>query len=280
MNLCVFFSLIEEPNLEELVANVINPGTKFKSLDDPIESKDFFKYPMISCELLTCDIQQINDALIGNAKVMNQLYDYMKEDRLNPVLTSYFVKIVNVLINKNTEKFLEFIQAKEDFLKLFFKHLNTSSIIDVIRILLTIDSSSGSSSSNYFLSTTSASAANKNSDLAQGAIKWLKEVRLIDGLVDVFSAAKVGDYDEYDLGSVYSNVTQLITDLIKITREQIFNILDSMNINVNANTSEINSDSNEDTNGSTKLNETITIESNKQTIASLIKNSILEQIEK
>jgi hypothetical protein len=260
-----------------------------KSLNDPIENKEFFKYPLISCELLICDIQLINDSLIGNARIMDKLYDYLRQEQINPILTSYFVKIVGSLISKNVEKFLTFIQAKEDFLALFLKHMNTSSIIDIIRLLVTIQTNSSVYSTYGGISNVDTNTA----ILAQNAIRWLKDINLIDRLVDMFkppvddTASAATATAEADPTAVYSNVSQLLSDLVKITREQIFNVLENTNVNScfgGSNSCENTNDQfgsiDDDSLGANRVNETITIENNKHTISSLLKNSILEQIEK
>lgn len=90
------------------------------------------------------------------------------------------------------------MQSKDDFLNLYLKHLNTSAIIDVIlRILTTVDSN----------------------DLRIRSINWLKSVKLIDNLIDTFKH----DYDN----QIHSNASQLICDIIKISREQILSLLDT-----------------------------------------------------
>lgn len=71
-----------------------------------ITDLDFFKYPLIACEVLICDQlhQQVNDKLIGNADLMSKLYDFLKRDYINPVLMSYYVKIIGSLITKKPQQ--------------------------------------------------------------------------------------------------------------------------------------------------------------------------------
>lgn len=76
-----------------------------------ITEPDFFKYPLIACEVLICDqlYQVVNDKLIGNATLMSKLYDFLKYDYINPVLMSYYVKIIGSLITKKPQQVTYFI---------------------------------------------------------------------------------------------------------------------------------------------------------------------------
>lgn len=75
---------------------------------------DFFffcRYSNRSCELLTFDIAQINDALASNEAALNKLYNFLNTGKnLNPLLASFFSKTMGLLIIKKTEsvRLLEF----------------------------------------------------------------------------------------------------------------------------------------------------------------------------
>lgn len=101
--------MIKEENLIQLIDYIVTvPLIQQPDNNDEtrIIDKDFFKYPLISCELLICDQihQIINEQLINNFTVMNKLYDFLKLDYINPVLTSYYVKIIGSLITKKPQQ--------------------------------------------------------------------------------------------------------------------------------------------------------------------------------
>lgn len=63
------------------------------------------RYPNTACELLTCDVPQINDRLGGDETLLNLLYDFLDhEPPLNPLLASFFSKTIGNLIARKTEQ--------------------------------------------------------------------------------------------------------------------------------------------------------------------------------
>uniref|UniRef100_A0A6P7GX40 Serine/threonine-protein phosphatase 6 regulatory subunit 2 n=1 Tax=Diabrotica virgifera virgifera TaxID=50390 RepID=A0A6P7GX40_DIAVI len=129
--------------MEELVTLI----TKEPSID--IEEKSRFKYPNIACELLTCDVPALNERLARDEVLLDKLYSFLECDPpLNPLLASYFSKVMGALIAKKTEQnwlsyqftclqVLDFLKAKDTFISLLLKHLGTSAIMDLMLKLMT-----------------------------------------------------------------------------------------------------------------------------------------------
>uniref|UniRef100_A0A8C7EL94 Protein phosphatase 6 regulatory subunit 2 n=1 Tax=Neovison vison TaxID=452646 RepID=A0A8C7EL94_NEOVI len=93
--------LCRQQCMEELVSLI----TQDPPLD--MEEKVRFKYPNTACELLTCDVPQINDRLGGDETLLNLLYDFLDhEPPLNPLLASFFSKTIGNLIARKTEQWL------------------------------------------------------------------------------------------------------------------------------------------------------------------------------
>ena len=85
--------------METLLSHVIAPA------DATIDEKTCFKNSTISCELLTCDNPAINDAFFTNIELTNRLYSFLlNEPPLNPLLASYFAKIIGSLILRKTDQ--------------------------------------------------------------------------------------------------------------------------------------------------------------------------------
>jgi hypothetical protein len=83
---------------------------------DEINENIKFKYATISCELLTCDIPTINDAVIKNYELVDKMYSFLhNETPLNPLLASYFAKVIGSLISRKTEPVIFFF-----FIRVFF----------------------------------------------------------------------------------------------------------------------------------------------------------------
>lgn len=59
----------------------------------------------MACEILTSDVPQINDALGADEALLNRLYGFLQSsDSLNPLLASFFSKVMGTLINRKTDQ--------------------------------------------------------------------------------------------------------------------------------------------------------------------------------
>ena len=110
--------MTEDENLTKLLDNVvIEPFSRLEPdlnhEESVISDPDFFKYPLVSCEVLICDQlhQIVNDKLIANAQLMEKLYGFLKYEYINPVLMSYYVKIIGSLITKKPQQVYYFAFA-------------------------------------------------------------------------------------------------------------------------------------------------------------------------
>jgi len=66
---------------------------------------DSSRYPNISCELLTSDVGQINDRLGEDESLLMKLYGFLQnEPPLNPLLASFFSKVLSILIGRKPEQ--------------------------------------------------------------------------------------------------------------------------------------------------------------------------------
>lgn len=85
--------------MEELVTLItVEPSVN-------IEERSRFKYPNIACELLTCDVPALNERLASDETLLAKLYNFLdSEPPLNPLLASFFSKIMGVLIAKRSEQ--------------------------------------------------------------------------------------------------------------------------------------------------------------------------------
>lgn len=68
------------------------------------DSFSYFRYPNTACELLTSDVSQINDKLASEKELVDQLYSFLESDTtLNPLLASFFSKVMGLLITRKSE---------------------------------------------------------------------------------------------------------------------------------------------------------------------------------
>jgi hypothetical protein len=62
------------------------------------------RYPNTACELLTSDVSQINDALADSEELVKKLYAFLEMEKpLNPLLASFFSKVMGLLITRKSE---------------------------------------------------------------------------------------------------------------------------------------------------------------------------------
>ncbi|KAL1518299.1 hypothetical protein ABEB36_001941 [Hypothenemus hampei] len=161
-----------------------------------------FKYPNLASELLTCDVPAINERLAGDEKLLEKLYEFLEnESPLNPLLASFFSKIMGGLIAKKTEQnwvsyqltclqVLDFLKARESFLPLLMKHLGTSAIMDLMLKLMT---------------------QVEGVEMRQNILNWLDSQRIVQQLVSLLNP-KI-EKERHD------NVAQLLCDFLRIARD-------------------------------------------------------------
>ncbi|XP_047599378.1 serine/threonine-protein phosphatase 6 regulatory subunit 2 isoform X9 [Lutra lutra] len=172
--------------MEELVSLI----TRDPPLD--MEEKVRFKYPNTACELLTCDVPQINDRLGGDETLLNLLYDFLDhEPPLNPLLASFFSKTIGNLIARKTEQVIQFLKKKDGFVGLVLKHLGTSALMDLLLRLVSCVEPAG---------------------LRRDVLHWLNEEKIIQRLVQLIHPSQDEDRQ--------SNASQTLCDIIRLGREQ------------------------------------------------------------
>ncbi|XP_077329702.1 serine/threonine-protein phosphatase 6 regulatory subunit 2 isoform X2 [Lithobates pipiens] len=159
---------------------------------EDMEEKVRFKYPNIACELLTCDVPQINDKLGEDEHLLDILYDFLRQEPpLNPLLASFFSKSIGNLIARKTEQVIGFLRKKEQFLTLVLDHIGTSAMMDLLLRLI---------------------SCVEPAPLRQEVLNWLNEERLIQRLIDLIHCSQDEDRQ--------SNASQTLCDLIRLSRDQ------------------------------------------------------------
>ncbi|XP_054159385.1 serine/threonine-protein phosphatase 6 regulatory subunit 3-like [Oppia nitens] len=176
--------LTRPPIIDEMINLITNEPPV--SLDQRLR----FKYANIACEILTTDVMAIADALVADDQMLNKLYNFIDTDRpLNPLMASFFSKVMGVLFVKKTDFVFDFLKSK-DLISLLLTHIETSAVMDLIlKLIISVD----------------------NLDLRNIIIKWLHDNELIPKLLAIFKTNCSSQK--------HINAAQLICDIIKITRE-------------------------------------------------------------
>nr|XP_045374304.1 serine/threonine-protein phosphatase 6 regulatory subunit 2 isoform X11 [Camelus bactrianus] len=175
---------------QQCMEELVNLVTQDPALD--MEEKVRFKYPNMACELLTCDVPQINDRLGGDEALLNLLYSFLdREPPLNPLLASFFSKTIGNLIARKTEQVIVFLKKKDKFISLVLKHIGTSALMDLLLRLVSCVEPAG---------------------LRQEVLHWLSEEQVIQRLVELVHPSQDEDRQ--------SNASQTLCDIIRLGREQ------------------------------------------------------------
>ncbi|XP_054444309.1 serine/threonine-protein phosphatase 6 regulatory subunit 1 isoform X2 [Pteronotus mesoamericanus] len=178
--------LLRPPHLQAMVAWVTQ--------EPPASGEERlrYKYPSVACEILTSDVPQINDALGADESLLNRLYGFLRSSgRLNPLLASFFSKVMGILINRKTDQLVSFLRKKDDFVDLLLQHIGTSAIMDLLLRLLTCV---------------------ERPQLRQEVVNWLNEEKIVQRLIEQIHPSKDDNQ--------HSNASQSLCDIIRLSREQ------------------------------------------------------------
>ncbi|XP_014586288.2 serine/threonine-protein phosphatase 6 regulatory subunit 1 isoform X3 [Equus przewalskii] len=185
--------LLQPPHLQAMVAWVTQ--------EPPASGEERlrYKYPSVACEILTSDVPQINDALGADESLLNRLYGFLQSSgSLNPLLASFFSKVMGILINRKTDQLVSFLRKKDDFVDLLLQHIGTSAIMDLLLRLLTCV---------------------ERPQLRQEVVTWLNEEKIVQRLIEQIHPSKDDNQ--------HSNASQSLCDIIRLSREQMIQVQDS-----------------------------------------------------
>ncbi|XP_036375745.1 serine/threonine-protein phosphatase 6 regulatory subunit 2-like [Megalops cyprinoides] len=186
--------LSQDHCMQELVALITQEPPQ------DMEEKIRFKYPNIACELLTSDVNHINDKLGSDESLLETLYRFLEQEPpLNPLLASFFSKTIGNLIARKTEQVIAFLRKKDGFINQVLKHMDTSAMMDLLLRLI---------------------SCVEPAPLRQEVLNWLNEEKLIQRLIELIHAGK----DE----ERQSNASQTLCDVIRLSRDQALQLQESM----------------------------------------------------
>ncbi|XP_063239903.1 serine/threonine-protein phosphatase 6 regulatory subunit 2 isoform X2 [Bacillus rossius redtenbacheri] len=177
--------LVRPEVMEELVTLV----TAAPSSD--AEERLRYKYPNLACELLTCDVPAISERLAGEPRLLDRLHGFLEQERpLDPLLASFWSKVVGALVSRNGDQVLEFFKSKANFVSLLLKHLGTSAIMDATLKLIT---------------------QVEGVDIRQNVLNWLDSQTVVQSLVSLLRPCVDTERQ--------SNAAQLLCDIVRLGRD-------------------------------------------------------------
>ncbi|XP_062082091.1 uncharacterized protein LOC133788583 isoform X2 [Humulus lupulus] len=104
------------------------------------ESKRAFKFPFISCEIFTCEIDVILKTLVEEEELMNILFSFLEPNRHHSaLLAGYFSKVVVCLMIRKTVPLMNYVQAHQDVFRQLVDLIGITSIMEVLVRLVGAD---------------------------------------------------------------------------------------------------------------------------------------------
>ncbi|CAH8361260.1 unnamed protein product [Eruca vesicaria subsp. sativa] len=107
--------------------------------DDP-DSKRAFKYPFVSCEIFTCEIDVILKTLVEDDQLMDLLFSFLEPSRPHSaLLAGYFGKVVICLMIRKTEALMNYIKVHQNVFSQLVDLIGITSIMEVLVRLVGAD---------------------------------------------------------------------------------------------------------------------------------------------
>ncbi|ORZ28877.1 SIT4 phosphatase-associated protein-domain-containing protein [Lobosporangium transversale] len=158
-------------------------------ISDDLEDRARFKYPFIACEVIACEVWAIFESALSNPDMLVRFWEFLDRPApLNPVQASYFAKVIGVFLMKKTSEMLQFIKAQPNVVSKLLTHMSTSSIMDLLLKIISMEESPD----------------------GKGTVQWLSEQGLMPWLVNQLDP----NFD----GEVHSIASQVLLDIIAISQ--------------------------------------------------------------
>lgn len=179
----LFDYLVQENIMKQLIECVIKC---------PVDNN--FHNTQVVSELLSGDFQRIQEKLLEKEN-LDFLYSFLLSNEtndkatLNPILASYFSRIIVTLVIRKPNELITYFKSRETFKDDFFRHLDSTSITDVLYRLI-------------------ADCGEQRSE----AVKWYEDINFVDGLVQQLLHA--------DSTYVQMNIVNLLGEFIRLAFDQ------------------------------------------------------------
>lgn len=96
------------------------------------DQKHGHKFPFICNEILACEIPQILDQFFNEQTLLDQLFSFLNERKVNLTLAGYFSSVASILLRHNSYELLSYIHEMRDLGKLLVDHLYSTSIMNFV----------------------------------------------------------------------------------------------------------------------------------------------------
>ncbi|GMH01415.1 hypothetical protein Nepgr_003254 [Nepenthes gracilis] len=169
--------LRERPQVQQLIHYIVEEAP------EDTEKRRTFKFPFISCEIFTCEVDIILKTLVEDDELMNLLFSFLEPNRSHSTLLSgYFSKVVICLLLRKTVPLMHYIQAHQDIIQRLVDLIGITSIMEVLIRLIGADE-------HIYANYTEA-------------MQWLEDTDVLEMIVDKFSSS--------DSPEVHANAAEIL----------------------------------------------------------------------
>jgi SIT4-associating protein SAP185/190 len=117
---------------------------EFSEEDQEKEEKARVKYAYVACEVLSCDVWSLLEALLENRQHLERFWQFMRrEPPLDPVQAGYFTKVNEMLLDKKTEEMIEFLRTLEWVVPAMLQHVDCPMVMDLLLKIISLEKSEG-----------------------------------------------------------------------------------------------------------------------------------------
>ncbi|KAF3559782.1 hypothetical protein F2Q69_00016840 [Brassica cretica] len=128
--------LRDKAQVEQLLRYVVEEPLE----EDDADSKRAFKYPFVSCEIFTCEIEVILKTLVEEDKLMDLLFSFLEPSRPHSaLLAGYFGKVVICLMIRKTAALMNYIKGHQNVFSQLVDLIGITSIMEVLVRLVGAD---------------------------------------------------------------------------------------------------------------------------------------------
>ena len=171
--------------MNELISHMINHP-----------ANENFRNAFVVSELLSGDFQRIQEKLLEKEH-LDLFYSFLLSNNddeqtaatLNPILASYFSRTLTTLIIRRPVELLSYLKSRDTFKDDFLRHLDSTSITDVLYRLI-------------------ADCADQRSE----AVHWYEDMNFMDDLVHHLLTT--------ESTSIQMNIVNLLSELLRLAFDQ------------------------------------------------------------
>uniref|UniRef100_A0A1I8F1R6 U-box domain-containing protein n=1 Tax=Macrostomum lignano TaxID=282301 RepID=A0A1I8F1R6_9PLAT len=201
--------LCGEAVMEQMISIIVSEP------DCALSDKVRYRHPNVCCELLTCDIESLNDALVDGDRHLDRLCEYLQSDLpLNPLTASFVSKVLQLLARRKSKRLLAYWKALPNgkFVAKLVSHTATAAVVDLLLAIVTMRDEEDS--------TGAVAASASASEISAEASDWLIRSGLVDRLLDALTGSDASEERRY-------NAADCICSMLAYCREQASQLVQS-----------------------------------------------------